>query len=147
MIVKLYEYVPPGEPGFGAEGYIVLEYVEGRDGEGTLEELFGAGPVPVVRLIRIVAIVAETLHHAHTHADPRGAPRHEALEHPARRVQGEPRVCDFGLAIDEEIQRLHRERGCGDAALHGSRAGPGRDHRGSTAAPTSGPWASSSTGG
>ena len=57
-IVKLYEYVPPGEPGIGADGYIVLEYIEGRDGR-TLEELFRAGPVPVPRLIRIVALVAE----------------------------------------------------------------------------------------
>ncbi len=106
-IVKLYEYVPPGEPGPGADGYIVLEYVNGRDGERTLAELFAPGAAPVLRLIRIAAIVAETLHYAHTH---RNHLVHRDLK-PSNillDLQGEPRVCDFGLAINEEIQRLHR---------------------------------------
>ncbi len=106
-VVKLYEYVPPGEPGLGADGYIVLEYVEGRDGERTLEELFQAGPVPVVRLMRVVALVAETLHHAHTHAS-HVVHRDVKPSNILLDAQGEPRVCDFGLAIDEEIQRLRR---------------------------------------
>jgi serine/threonine protein kinase/formylglycine-generating enzyme required for sulfatase activity len=105
-IVKLYEYVPPGQPGIGADGYIVLEYVEGRDGEKTLAELFRPGePGPVLRLIRIVALVAEALHSAHTH------PEH--LVHRDLKpsnilldLRGEPRVCDFGLALNEDIQRL-----------------------------------------
>jgi serine/threonine protein kinase/formylglycine-generating enzyme required for sulfatase activity len=106
-IVKLYEYVSPGEPGIGADGYIVLEYVEGRAGEKTLEELFGAGPVPVLRLIRVAALVAEALHYAHIHASHLVhrdlKPSNILLD-----LRGEPRICDFGLTIDEEIQRMRR---------------------------------------
>jgi serine/threonine protein kinase/formylglycine-generating enzyme required for sulfatase activity len=106
-IVKLYEYVPPGQPGIGADGYIVLEYVEGRDGEKTLEELFRHGPMPVLRLIRIVAVVAEALHYAHTHPDHLVhrdlKPSNILLD-----LRGEPRICDFGLAVNEEVQRLRR---------------------------------------
>ncbi|MFO0958390.1 MAG: serine/threonine-protein kinase [Isosphaeraceae bacterium] len=106
-IVRLHEYIPPGGPGIGADGCIALEYVEGRPGERTLEELLESGPVPAPRLIRIAALVAEALHHAHTHA---GHLTHRDLK-PANillDLDGEPRVCDFGLAIDEEIQRLRR---------------------------------------
>ena len=113
-VVKLYEYVPPGEPGIGADGYIVLEYVEGREGEKTLEQLFRAGPVPAVRLIPIVALVAETLHHAHTHA---GHLVHRDLKPPniLLDLRGEPRVCDFGLAVNEEVQRLRQGEVAGTA--------------------------------
>jgi serine/threonine protein kinase/formylglycine-generating enzyme required for sulfatase activity len=107
QIVKFYEYVPPGEPGIGADGYIVLEYVEGRDGERTLEELLRAGPLPVPRLIGIVALIADALHYAHTHPDHLV---HRDLK-PSNILldqQGEPRVCDFGLALNEDIQRLRR---------------------------------------
>jgi serine/threonine protein kinase/formylglycine-generating enzyme required for sulfatase activity len=106
-IVKLYEYVPPGQPGLGVDGYIVLEYVDGRDGEKTLDELLRSGAMPVPRLIRIVALVAEALHHAHTH---RNHLVHRDLK-PSNillDLRGEPRVCDFGLAINEEVQRLRR---------------------------------------
>jgi eukaryotic-like serine/threonine-protein kinase len=104
-IVRLYEYVPPGQSGIGADGYIVLEYVDGRDGERTLEELLRAGPVPMLRLIRIVALVAESLHYAHTHPDHL---IHRDLK-PANillDLDGDPRICDFGLALNEDIQRL-----------------------------------------
>ena len=106
-VVKLYEYVPAGGSGAGADGYIVLEYVEGRAGEKTLEELFRAGPVPVLRLIRIAALVAETLHYAHVHAS---HVVHRDLKPPniLLDLRGEPRICDFGLAVDEELQRLRR---------------------------------------
>ena len=106
-VVKLYEYVPPGEPGIGADGYIVLEYVEGRAGEKTLEELFRAGPVPVLRLIRIAALVAETLHYAHVHAS-HVVHRDLKPSNILLDLRGEPRICDFGLAVDEELQRLRR---------------------------------------
>ena len=144
-VVKLYEYVPPGEPGVGVDGYIVLEYVEGRDGEGTLEELLRAGPVPVVRLIRIVALVAETLHHAHTHAT-----------HVVHRD-----VKPSNILLDPRVSRgsatsawrsTRRSSGCTRARSRGRRptwlpSRSGERPTGSTAAPTSGPWASSSTGG
>jgi eukaryotic-like serine/threonine-protein kinase len=102
-IVKLIEYVPPGAAGPEADGYIALEYVEGQ----TLEQLFRAGPVPALRLTRIVALTAEAVHHAHTHVS---GVVHRDLK-PSNillDLQDEPHVCDFGLAIDEEFQRTRR---------------------------------------
>jgi formylglycine-generating enzyme required for sulfatase activity len=127
-VVKLYEYVPAGGSGAGADGYIVLEYVEGRDGERTLEELLRAGPVPVLRLIRVIALVAETLHYAHTHASyvvhRDVKPSNILLD-----AQGEPRVCDFGLAVDEEIQRLQRGEVAGTPPYMAPEQVRGETHR------------------
>jgi formylglycine-generating enzyme required for sulfatase activity len=127
-IVKLYEYVPPGEPGVGLDGYIVLEYVEGRDGEETLQELFRSGAVPVLRLVRILALVAEALHYAHAH------PNH--IVHRDLKpsnilldLRGEPRVCDFGLAVDEEIQRLRRGEIAGTPSYMAPEQVRGETHR------------------
>ncbi len=78
-IVKLYEHVLCCE-GAGRDGFIVLEYVEGQ----TLEQLLRAGRPEPRRLAAIVAMVADTVHHAHTHASRTGAPRPEAFEHLAR---------------------------------------------------------------
>ncbi len=124
-IVRLYEYVPPGQPGIGSDGYIVLEYVDGRDGERTLEELLRTGPIPLPRLIRIVTLVAEALHYAHTHRRSPGAPRLEAREHPAR-----SRGRAANLRLRPGRQRGHPAaapgRGRRDSGLHGARAGPRR---------------------
>ncbi|WP_168221705.1 bifunctional serine/threonine-protein kinase/formylglycine-generating enzyme family protein [Aquisphaera giovannonii] len=103
-IVRLHEFVPPGDPQSGeggADGFIVLEYVAGQ----TLENLMSRGRLDPGRLARIVADVASAVNHAHnaglTHRDLK--PSNILLD-----AMGRPRVCDFGLAIDEEIPRLRR---------------------------------------
>ena len=136
-IVKLYEYVPAGEHGHRRRR---LHRARVRRGATeTLEELFRAGPVPVLRLIRIVALVAETLHYAHTHASHLVhrdlKPSNILLD-----LQGEPHVCDFGLAVDEEIQRLRRGEVAGTPPYMAPEQVRG-ETTASTAAPTSGPWA------
>ena len=123
-IVNLIEYVPPGGAGDEADGYIVLEYVEGQ----TLEELFRAGAVPVVRLVRIVAQVAEAVHHAHTRA---AGVVHRDLK-PSNillDLRDEPYVCDFGLAIDEEFQRLRRGEVAGTLPYMAPEQVRGETHR------------------
>jgi serine/threonine protein kinase/formylglycine-generating enzyme required for sulfatase activity len=104
-IVKVHEYVAApddnAQDGRG-DGFIVLEYIEGS----TLEQLLVPNqPLPPARLVEILATVAEAVHHAHTaglvHRDLK--PSNILID-----TQGRPRVCDFGLAVDEEIQRLRR---------------------------------------
>ncbi|WP_165222265.1 protein kinase domain-containing protein [Aquisphaera insulae] len=104
-IVRLHEFVPPSgeagdDPGV-VDGFIVLEYVAGQ----TLENLMSRGRIEPGRLARLVADVAAAVHHAHnaglTHRDLK--PSNILLD-----ALGNPRVCDFGLAIDEEIARLLR---------------------------------------
>src|SRR5262249_26881108 len=100
----------------------------GRDGERTLQELFRAGPVPVPRLIPIVTLVAETLHYAHTH---RSHLVHRDLK-PSNILldpQGEPRICDFGLAVNEEVQRLRRGEVAGPPPYRGPEEARGEAHR------------------
>jgi formylglycine-generating enzyme required for sulfatase activity len=100
-IVRFYEHVAGsgGGCGYGAGGYLVMQYVEGR----TLEALLREGPQPPDRLARTLAQVAEALHHAHTrkpgliHRDLK--PTNVLIDR-----RGEPYVCDFGLAVDEVNQ-------------------------------------------
>jgi len=98
-IVKLYEYVPSSSQDFlpDGDGYLVLEYVEGQ----TLEQVFKLSPLSPGRLAEILAQVADAIHHAHIsgvyHRDLK--PSNILID-----TQGYPRVCDFGLAIDEESE-------------------------------------------
>ena len=90
---------PGHEP--GSDGFLVLEYVAGQ----TLHELYRQGRLEPRRLAGLVAAVAEAVHHAHTaglvHRDLK--PSNILID-----PEGRPKVCDFGLAVDEEIQRLRR---------------------------------------
>ena len=104
-IVKILEFVPPAAPGPagepGTDGFLVLEYVAGT----TLHEVYREGRLDPARLAGLLAAVAEAVHHAHTaglvHRDLK--PSNILID-----LEGRPKVCDFGLAVDEEILRLRR---------------------------------------
>ncbi len=122
-IVKMYEHVLGGE-GDGRDGFIVLEYVEGF----TLEELLQAGRPEPRRLAAIVAKVADAVHHAHTHST---GLVHRDLK-PSNillDLQGDPHVCDFGLAVDEEVQRLRRNEVAGTLPYMAPEQVRGETHR------------------
>jgi formylglycine-generating enzyme required for sulfatase activity len=123
-IVRLYEYVP-GEAGNAAHaGFIVLEYVEGQ----TLETLLQEGCPPPRRLAAIIAQVADAVHHAHVHQT---GLVHRDLK-PSNillDLQGEPHVCDFGLAVDAEVQRLRRHEVAGTLHYMAPEQVRGETHR------------------
>jgi formylglycine-generating enzyme required for sulfatase activity len=123
-IVKVYECVLGGDTAVGRHGFIVLEYIEGE----TLEQLLRAGRPDPRRLASIVAEVAEAVHHVHTHAT---GLVHRDLK-PSNILldrKGDPHVCDFGLAIDEEIQRLRRGEVAGTLPYMAPEQVRGETHR------------------
>ena len=95
--------------------------------------------MPVLRLTRIMALVAEAAHHAHTQS-PSIVHRDLKPSNILLDLEDQPHVCDFGLAIDEEIQRLRRGEIAGTPLYMAPEQVAGRATA-STAAPTSGPWA------
>ena len=105
-IVKIHEFVAPvatadSEDDAEDGGFIVLEFIEGQ----TLEQLFRAGRPTPEQLAELMVKVADAVHYAHiaglVHRDLK--PSNILLD-----TRGDPRVCDFGLAVDEEIQRMRR---------------------------------------
>lgn len=103
-IVKVLEFVAPtasAEDSAPDGGFIVMEYVPGL----TLEALLRKERLDPFRLARIMVALADALHHAHTaglvHRDLKPS---NILIDPL----GCPKICDFGLAVDEEVQRLRR---------------------------------------
>lgn len=72
--------------------YVVYKYIEGRD----LRAMMNEGPVPYHRAARIVADIADALHHSHKHGLV-----HRDIK-PGNILiddQGRPYLADFGLAL------------------------------------------------
>lgn len=123
-IVKVYDYVPGAGPEVAGDGFIVMEHIEGR----TLEEVLRDGPLPAPRLARIVAQVADAVHHAHTQ---RPGLIHRDLK-PSNILidpRGEPHVCDFGLAVDEIVQWNRRGEVAGTRLYMAPEQVRGETHR------------------
>ena len=97
-IVKLYEYVCAVDNEAGGGEFIVMEYIEGQ----TLEQKLKDHVLSRSQIVEIVAKVADALCHAHNqkpgliHRDLK--PSNILID-----LQGEPHVCDFGLAINENV--------------------------------------------
>jgi serine/threonine protein kinase len=71
--------------------FLTLEYLEGR----TLDELIAVGPTPWRDALKITAMVAEALHHAHS----RGVVHRDVKPANIMRLpSGDVKVMDFGLA-------------------------------------------------
>lgn len=81
--------------------YVVMEYIDGR----TLAEAMAARQLDRQKLVEIVTVVAQALHHAHklglVHRDVK--PQNILID-----AENRPFVADFGLAIRDEEQWNHR---------------------------------------
>jgi serine/threonine protein kinase len=99
-IVQFFDYRREDGTKVGSSGYIVMEYVEGE----TLEQLLAQDSVlSTERLVEILAKVARAAAHAHTfalvHRDLK--PSNILIDEERR-----PKICDFGVALDEEALSL-----------------------------------------
>ncbi len=96
-IVRVLDISPQGEEPL----YVVLEFIDGR----TLGDLLQNDRPTTQRLVEIVARVCEAIDYAHNaglvHRDLK--PANILID-----ARGDPFVADFGLAINEDLERLKR---------------------------------------